>query len=220
MPAQPHGDPRRSPGSSPPRAPSTTSPYAAEALRPRKNLVELPSGHSAEVKPPVTAGDFIGKYFSQDSLEFLRWAARYFRDDNVTLCVLLFMMGSQEVGGGVVLKQTEVAEELDMAPAQVSRALTKLRRLGLAYSPKRGAIQLQPTVTLRGGYKLIDKPVPGSTARRIRVQVEQLSLLNDLVLDPGVPEEFRDMALPGATLPEPSPKTDKRTKRVEKKSEA
>ncbi|MFJ5899797.1 hypothetical protein ACIQFZ_31080 [Streptomyces sp. NPDC093064] len=73
MSAQPQGDPRRAPGSSSPRAPSATSPYAG-ALGPRKNLVELPVGHTAEVRPPVTAGDFIGKYFAQDSLEFLRCA--------------------------------------------------------------------------------------------------------------------------------------------------
>ncbi|MFI2379115.1 hypothetical protein ACH5AO_29300 [Streptomyces sp. NPDC018964] len=209
MSAQPQRDPRRAPGSPPPRAPSPTSPYAG-ALGPRKNLVELPVGHTAEVKPPVTAGDFIGKYFAQDSLEFLRWAARYFRDDNVTLCVLLYMMGSQEVGGAVELKQAEIAAELDMDPAQVSRAQSKLKRLGLAYSPKKGSIQLQPAVTLRGGYRLIEKPVRGSAARSVKVQVEQLSLLNELVLDPNVPEEFRGMALPGANLPEPSSKKRKR----------
>ncbi|MFE7236468.1 hypothetical protein ACWCRF_37835 [Streptomyces sp. NPDC002405] len=179
----------------------------------------MPVGHTAEVRPPVTAGDFIGKYFAQDSLEFLRWAARYFRDDNVTLCVLLYMMGSQEVGGAVELKQTEIAAELEMDPAQVSRAQTKLKRLGLAYSPKKGSIQLQPAVTLRGGYRLIQKPVRGSVAKRVKVQVEQLSLLNDLVLEPGVPEEFRDMALPGAKLPEPLSKTRKR-KSTKKKPEA
>ncbi|MEW2498225.1 hypothetical protein AB0942_32515 [Streptomyces nodosus] len=209
MRAQPQGDPRRAPGSSSPRAPSINSPYA-NALGPRKNLVELPVGHTAEVRPPVTAGDFIGKYFAQDSLEFLRWAARYFRDDNVTLCVLLYMMGSQEVGGAVELKQTEIAAELEMDPAQVSRAQTKLKRLGLAYSPKKGSIQLQPAVTLRGGYRLIEKPVRGSAAKRVKVQVEQLSLLNEIVLDSGVPEEFRDMALPGAKLPKPRSKARKR----------
>jgi hypothetical protein len=218
MPAQPQGDPRRVPGSSPPRAPSPSSPYAG-TLGPRKNLVELPVGHTAEVKPPVTAGDFVGKYFAQDSLEFLRWAARYFRDDNVTLCVLLYMMGSQEVGGAVELKQTEIAAELDMDPAQVSRAQAKLKRLGLAYSPKKGSIQLQPAVTLRGGYRLIEKPVRGSAARSVKVQVEQLSLLNEFVLDPNVPEEFRGMALPGAKLPKPSSRARKR-KRTEKKPEA
>lgn len=218
MPAQPQGDPRRAPGSSSPRAPSANSPYAG-ALGPRKNLVELPVGHTAEVKPPVTAGDFIGKYFAQDSLEFLRWAARYFRDDNVTLCVLLYMMGSQEVGGAVELKQSVIAAELEMDPAQVSRAQTKLKRLGLAYSPKKGSIQLQPAVTLRGGYRLVEKPVRGSVAKRVKVQVEQLSLLNELMLDSGVPEEFRGMALPGAKLPEPSSKA-RRRKRTKKKPEA
>ncbi|MFJ5899805.1 hypothetical protein ACIQFZ_31125 [Streptomyces sp. NPDC093064] len=218
MSAQPQGDPRRAPGSSSPRAPSSNSPYAG-ALGPRKNLVELPVGHTAEVRPPVTAGDFIGKYFAQDSLEFLRWAAKYFRDDNVTLCVLLYMMGSQEVGGAVELKQSVIAAELEMDPAQVSRAQTKLKRLGLAYSPKKGSIQLQPAVTLRGGYRLLEKPVRGSAAKRVKVQVEQLSLLNELVLDSGVPEEFRDMALPGAKLPEPSSKASKR-KRTQKKPEA
>ncbi|MFJ8547211.1 hypothetical protein ACIRFH_35645 [Streptomyces sp. NPDC093586] len=218
MTAQPQGDPRRTPGSSLPRAPSAYSPYVG-ALGPRKNVVELPVGHTAEVRPPVTAGDFIGKYFAQDSLEFLRWAARYFRDDNVTLCVLLYMMGSQEVGGAVELKQAEIAAELEMDPAQVSRAQTKLKRLGLAYSPKKGSIQLQPAVTLRGGYRLIQKPVRGAAAKRVKVQVEQLSLLNELVRDTGVPEEFRDMALPGAKLPDPSSRTRKR-KSTKKKPEA
>ena len=64
MTAQPQGDPRRVPGSSPPRAPSPSSPSAG-TLGPRRNLVELPVGHTAEVKPPVTAGDFVGKYFAQ-----------------------------------------------------------------------------------------------------------------------------------------------------------
>ncbi|MGC9499245.1 hypothetical protein [Streptomyces sp. WG7] len=218
MAAQPHEGPRRVPGTSPPRAPSPNSPYARN-LGPRKNLVELPVGHTAQVKPPVTAGDFIGKYFAQDSLEFLRWAARYFRGDNVTLCVLLYMMGSQEVGGAVELKQTEIAAELDMDPAQVSRAQTKLKRLGLAYSPKKGSIQLQPAVTLRGGYRLIEKPVRGASAKSAKVQVEQLSLLNELVLDPAVPEEFRGMALPGASLPKPSSRTRKGA-RTKKKPEA
>lgn len=214
MSAQPQGDPRRSPGSSPPRAPSPSSPYAG-ALGPRKNLVELPQGHSAYVQPPVTAGEFIGKYFAQDSLEFLRWAARYFRDDNVTLCVLLYMMGSQEVGGHVELKQVDIAEALEMDPAQVSRAQTKLKRLGLAYSPKKGTIQLQPAATLRGGFRVIEKPVRGAAKKQVRVQVEQLSLLNELVVDQSVPEEFRSMALPNARLPEPK-KTRRRSAQKQK----
>ena len=69
------------------------------------------------------------------------------------------------------------------------------------------------------GYRLIEKPVRGSVAKNVKVQVEQLSLLNELVLDPGVPEEFRDMALPGAKLPKPSSRARKR-KRTEKKPEA
>lgn len=133
----------------------------------------------------------------------------------MTLCVLLYMMGSQEVGGGVELKQTQIAAELDMDAAQVSRAQAKLKRLGLAYSPKKGAVQLQPAVTLRGGYRQIGKPVRGSVARSGKVQVEQLSLLHELVLDPDVPEEFRGMALPGAKLPEPTSRTRKR-KRTER----
>ncbi|WSM43867.1 hypothetical protein OIE80_32510 [Streptomyces cellulosae] len=106
-----------------------------------------------------------------------------------------------------------------MDPAQVSRAQTKLKKLGLAYSPKKGAIQLQPAVTLRGGYRQIRKPVRGSVAKSVKVQVEQLSLLNELVLDPNVPDEFRGMALPGAKLPKPSSRTRKR-KHAEKKPEA
>ncbi|MFI8265370.1 hypothetical protein [Streptomyces sp. NPDC085665] len=209
MSAQPQGNPSRSPGRSSPRAPSTNSPYGG-ALGPKKNLFELPPGHTAQVRPPVIAGDFIGKYFAQDSLEFLRWAAKYFRNDNVTLCTLLFLMGSQEVGGTVDIRQDAIAQELEMDPAQVSKAIAKLKRLGLAFSPKRGTIQLQPAVTLRGGYKIINKPVRGSAQKQIKVQVEQLSLLHELVCDQGVPEEFRHMALPGASLPEPSPKARKR----------
>ncbi|WP_329317172.1 Rrf2 family transcriptional regulator (plasmid) [Streptomyces sp. NBC_01278] len=218
MPAQPQGNPRRSPGRSSPRAPSSNSPYGG-ALGPKKNVLELPPGHTAQVRPPITAGDFIGKFFAQDSLEFLRWLAKYFRNDNVTLCILLLMMGSQEVGGAVQLRQDAIAEELEMDPAQVSRSIAKLKRLGLVFSPKRGAIQLQPTVTLRGGYKIIDKPVRGSAQKQIKVQVEQLALLSEIVCDNSVPEEFKQMALPGASLPEPPQKTRKR-KLAEKKPEA
>ncbi|MGA5127628.1 hypothetical protein ACPCAG_30550 [Streptomyces pseudogriseolus] len=171
------------------------------------------------MQAPVTAGEFIGKYFAQDSLEFLRWAARYFRDDNVTLCVLLYLMGSQEVGGHVELKQVDIAEALEMDPAQVSRAHTKLKRLGLAYSPKKGSVQLQPAATLRGGLKAVDKPVRGAAKRQIKVHVDQLSLLNDLVVDQDVPEEFRRMAFPGARLPEPR-RTRRRKGKQKQKPEA
>ncbi|GAA3981223.1 hypothetical protein GCM10022384_33030 [Streptomyces marokkonensis] len=134
----------------------------------------------------------MGKYFAQDGLEFLRWAARYFRVDNVTLCVLLHLMGSQEIGGHVELKQVDIAEALEMDPARVSRAQTKLKRLGLAHSPKKGSINV------------VDKPVRGAARRQVKVHVDQLSLLNELVVDQDVPEEFRTMALPGARLPEPA----------------
>ncbi|MFY1675576.1 MULTISPECIES: hypothetical protein [unclassified Streptomyces] len=122
------------------------------------------------------------------------------------LCVLLYLMGSQEVGGHVELRQVDIAEALEMDPSQVSRAQAKLKRLGLAYSPKKGSIQLQPAATLRGGLKTVDKPVRGAAKRQVKVHVDQLSLLNELVVDQDVPEEFRKMALPGAQLPDPGKK--------------
>ncbi|MDH6229416.1 MULTISPECIES: MarR family transcriptional regulator [Streptomyces] len=194
--AQPQRDDDRSPRSSP----APDSPYNL-APRPRDNLVRLPAGHSAEVRPPVSAGNFIGGYFAQDSLEFLCWMAQYFRDDNTSLRVLLWLMGSQDVGGAVCLKQREIADALQLTRPQVSRSIHKLENLGLVFSPRRGHYQLQPAVTLRGGYRAVPKPGRGS-GRRVTVPVEQLSLLSDLALDPNVPDEFRALGLPGARLPE------------------
>jgi hypothetical protein len=51
------------------------------------------------------------------------------------------------------------------------------------------------------------------------VPVDQLSLLNDLVVDQDVPEEFRKMAFPGARLPEPR-RTRRRKDKQKQKPEA
>ncbi|WP_019982840.1 MULTISPECIES: hypothetical protein [unclassified Streptomyces] len=135
--------------------------------------------------------------------------------------MLLYLMGSQEVGGHVELKQVDIADALDMDPAQVSRAQTKLKKLGLAYSPNKGSIQLQPAATLRGGLKVVNQPVRGAVKRPVKVHIDQLSLLNELVGDDGVPEEFKKMARPGARLPEPR-KTRRRraTQKQKQKPEA
>ncbi|MFI8265369.1 hypothetical protein [Streptomyces sp. NPDC085665] len=115
--------------------------------------------------PELTYGTFSGFAYMQ-----------YIRNDNDTLCVLLFMLRRQEVGGPAQINQDAIAQELEMDPAQVSKAIAKLKKLGLASSRERGTIQLQAAESGR-------------------------------------------MALPDASLPEPSLKTCKR-KLAEKKTEA
>ncbi|MFI8769447.1 hypothetical protein ACIGN6_31710 [Streptomyces sp. NPDC053792] len=201
MPAPAHGDPRRSPST--PRAPSRTSPYGdPNALRPRKNTFELPAGHTAKVEREPTATEFLGKFFAQDSLDFLLWLAQYYWNDLTGLRVVLHLMGSQGVGGVVNLTQRKIAGNLKLPEEVVSRAMTKAREIGLVYTISRGKHQLQPTVTLRGGYLMVDTPA-GAATKQVAVKVEQLSLLSELACDPEVPEQFKGMAMPDAALPEP-----------------
>ncbi|MFD6465228.1 hypothetical protein [Streptomyces goshikiensis] len=176
--------------------------------------MELPAGHTAKIQPPLTSDGFIGGAFSMDSLEFLRWASAYFYDDNVSLCVLLFLMGSQEPGGLACVTQAEIAKGIseqmwaDLAKrrdqSQVSRSMTKLTKLGLVHMPTRGRYQLQPAATLRGGSATFERPVrqrPGARTVRERAKVDQLDLLADLLADPNVPEAFKMLAGPGPELP-------------------
>ncbi|MFJ6354846.1 hypothetical protein ACIQKB_35985 [Streptomyces sp. NPDC092046] len=203
MPARAQRDPRRSPSTSP-RAPSHTSPYShPDALRPRNAAIELPVGHHAEVKRDPTATEFLGKYFSQDSLAFLLWLADFYWNDLTGLRVVLHCMGSQDVGGIVHLKQNEIAKALKLSEEEVSRAMSKARKLGLLYTIARGVHQLQPTVTLRGGVMFVEAP-RGAVSKQVPVKVEQLSLLSELMVDQDVPEEFRNMAAVDAALP-PAP---------------
>ncbi|MFC8175767.1 hypothetical protein [Streptomyces sp. NPDC057325] len=211
MPASAPGDPRRSPRTAP-RAPSANSPFAVGALRPRANTVELPPGHRAEITQERVSAQFLGKYFAQDSLDFLMWLAQYYWNDLTGLRVVLYLMGSQEVGGIVKRTQRKIATDLKLSDEAVSRAMTKARKMGLVHTVSRGRHQLQPTVTLRGGYVTVDTPVRGAAAKRTTVRIEQLSLLNELLLDDQVPEAFREMAMPDATLPPPSPRPSKEPK--------
>ncbi|MFE5712004.1 hypothetical protein ACFQ7J_14445 [Streptomyces sp. NPDC056501] len=219
MSAPAHRDPRRSPSTAP-RAPSRTSPYGdPSALRPRKNSINLPPGHTADIKKEPTATEFLGKYFAQDSLDFLQWLAKYYWNDLTGVRVLLFLMGSQDVGGLVRLTQRKIAAELDLSEEAVSRAMTKARDLGIVYTISRGQHQLQPTVTLRGGYSLVDTPVRGAARRQVSLKVEQLSLLSELVGDPEVPEQFKSMSMPDAALPEPPARPSKESGKSKRKSE-
>ncbi|MEU5240938.1 hypothetical protein ACH4UR_24860 [Streptomyces lydicus] len=149
-----------------------------------------------------------------DSLAFLRWASGYFYDDNVSLCVLLFLMGSQEPGGLACVTQAEIAKGISEQmwadlrkkrdQSQVSRSMTKLTALGLVHMPKRGQYQLQPAATLRGGSLTIERPVrqrTGARTEKTRVKVDQLSILADLLDDPNVPEAFKLLAGPDPVLP-------------------
>ncbi|MEV8335594.1 hypothetical protein [Streptomyces niveus] len=176
--------------------------------------MELPDGHSARIEPPLTSDGFIGGGFSMDSLAFLRWASAYFHDDNVSLCVLLFLMGSQEPGGLACVTQAEIAEGISKQmledlgkkrdQSQVSRSMTKLTALGLVHMPKRGHYQLQPAATLRGGSMTIEQPVrqrAGARTHKMRARVDQLSILADLLDDPNVPEAFKQLAGPDPVLP-------------------
>lgn len=207
-PLGPSPAPNKKPGrrASPYRQPGT--------LTPRPNVVELPAGHRAQIDPPLTSDGFIGGGFAMDSLAFMRWASAYFYDDNVSLCVLLFLIGSQEPGGLACVTQKDIAQGISEQmwedlrkrrdQSQVSRSISKLTALGLVHMPKRGQYQLQPAATLRGGSQTFERPVRqrnGARTEKVRVRVDQLSILADLLDDPNVPEAFKQLARPDPELP-------------------
>lgn len=191
------------------------SPYRQPGtLAPRPNVVELPAGHRAQIEPPLTSDGFIGGGFTMDSLAFMRWASAYFYDDNVSLCVLLFLIGSQEPGGLACVTQNDIARGISEQmwedlrkrrdQSQVSRSIGKLTALGLVHSPKRAHYQLQPAATLRGGSQTFERPVrqrSGARTEKVRVRVDQLSILADIMEDPDVNEAFKRLAQPDPELP-------------------
>jgi hypothetical protein len=198
MPAQPQ-EQRRSPHGTPAARPAP-SPYRnAGALRPATSqvLIDLPTGSSVTVSPPVTSDGFIGGAFAMDSLAFLRWLPVYFHDDAVTLRVILYMMGLAEPGGLVEVTQRGLADALTLDQSQVSKAVKKLSALGIVHMPKRGRYQLQPQATLRGGAAKVEHK-PGTRTQGARTRVDQLDLLHWLRQDETVPPEFKHLLLPPA----------------------
>ncbi|MGP4004446.1 helix-turn-helix domain-containing protein [Streptomyces sp. 8N706] len=223
MSAQPHEEPARGrlPDGQPARRRRTPppSPYDAPGGMPQPNAVELPPGYRATVEPPVTSDGFIGGAFTMDSLEFLRWAAKYFHNDLAGLRILVFLMGSQEVGGTIRLTQQAIGAELNISRPHVTRVFGKLAGLGVVWMRQRGNYQLNPAGSLRGGTKPAEpaEPTVGRRTRRKGERVDQLSLLTELVNDPDVPKAFRKLAEPDPTLPPPPPRARRKSQDLEEK---
>lgn len=200
MTAQPQQQPRRrpvAPGAPPPPPPSAFR--APGALR-RTNVVNLPDGYRASVEPPVTSDGFLGEDFVMDSQEFLCWLSDYYRDDIVTLRVIIRMMGIQKPGGTVEATQSKLAELLKVKQSQISRSLKDTGNLGVTAKIKAGLYQLHPRLSLRGGRVPVE-PKPGMRAQGT-LKVDQLSLLDAIEDNPELPEAFKELR----QLPKPSEK--------------
>ncbi|MFE0775920.1 hypothetical protein [Streptomyces sp. NPDC058861] len=206
MTAQPQQQPRRrqaAPGAPPPPPPSAFR--APGALR-RANLVSLPEGYRASVEPPVTSDGFLGEDFVMDSQAFLCWLSDYYRDDIVTLRLILRMMGIQKPGGTVEATQSQLADMLKVRQSQISRSLKDTGSLGVTARIKPGLYQLHPRLSLRGGRVPVE-PKPGTRAQGT-LKVDQLSLLDAIEDNPDLPEVFKELR----QLPKPSQKPPREDK--------
>lgn len=200
MTAQPQQQPRRrpaAPGAPPPPPPSAFR--APGALR-RTNVVNLPDGYRASVEPPVNSDGFLGEDFVMDSQEFLCWLSDYYRDDIVTLRLIIRMMGIQKPGGTVEATQSKLAGLLKVKQSQISRSLKDTGSLGVTAKVKAGLYQLHPRLSLKGGRVPVE-PKPGMRAQGT-LKVDQLSLLDAIEDNPDLPEVFRELQ----QLPKPAEK--------------
>ncbi|WP_042435573.1 helix-turn-helix domain-containing protein [Streptacidiphilus anmyonensis] len=206
MAAQPLPNPTPDKGSAAPpgrRRRVAPSPYDAPgALHTGHEVIELPPGATAFVDMPPASGEFIGGLFSMDSLAFLRWSCRYFRHDLVGLLILVYLIGSQEVGGTIKLTQQQLADELEVSRQHVNRFMVKLGELGVVWRQQRGVYRLNPAAALRGGTVAVE-PVPGFRTPRKGLRVDQRALMEELRQMGDVPESFIQLMLPEPDLPEP-----------------
>ncbi|WP_329030990.1 hypothetical protein [Streptomyces sp. NBC_01423] len=200
MTAQPQQQPRRRPPSSGAPPPPPPSAFRAPGALRRANLVSLPDGYRASVEPPVTSDGFLGEAFVMDSQEFLCWLSDYYRDDIVTLRLIIRMMGMQKPGGTVEATQSRLAELLKVKQSQISRSLKDTGSLGVTVKVKAGLYQLHPRLSLRGGRVPVE-PRAGMRAQGT-LKVDQLSLLDAIEDDPDLPEAFKQLR----QLPDPEEK--------------
>lgn len=206
MTAQPQQQPRQRPA--PANAPPPPPPSAFRmpgALR-QANVVNLPDGYRASVEPPVTSDGFLDEDFVMDSQAFLCWLADYYRDDLVSLRLIVRLMGMQKPGGIVEATQTKLAELLKVKQSQISRSLKEAGQIGVVVKLKAGTYQLHPRLTLRGGRVPIE-PKPGLRAAGT-MKVDQLSLLDAIEENEDLPDAFRALR----RLPDPEKKPPREDK--------
>lgn len=172
----------------------------------RANLVNLPDGYRVSVEPPVTSDGFLDEDFVMDSQTFLCWLADYYRDDLVSLRLIVRMMGMQKPGGTVEATQTRLAELLKVKQSQVSRSLKEAGQIGVVVKLKAGLYQLHPRLTLKGGRVPIE-PKPGLRAAGT-MKVDQLSLLDAIEDNESLPDAFRGLR----KLPDPEKKPPREDK--------
>ncbi|MFC9816541.1 hypothetical protein ACFVJM_31280 [Streptomyces virginiae] len=213
MSAQPSEDPRRQrapDGEAAPQPKRKNAPAPSPYRRPRggtrprpATVVKLPEGHRAIVEKNPTSVGFLGGAFSMDSLEFLKWMAVYFHDDIACLRTLLFLMGSQEPGGTIRATQKQIAGELTLNRVHVNRAIGRLFGLGLVHMVARGLYQLNPQVVLRGGTIEVHDPGRPFNRKPATRKVDQLDLIEELIDDPEVSNEFKQLMLPSRAPKKP-----------------
>ncbi|MER7764523.1 hypothetical protein [Streptomyces sp. NPDC097619] len=152
------------------------------------------------MEPPVSSDGFLDGDFVMDSQTFLCWLSDYYRDDIVSLRLIVRMMGMQKPGGTVQATQSQLAEILGVKQSQVSRSLKESGRIGVTARIKPGVYQLHPRLSLKGGKVPVD-PKPGTRVQGT-LKVDQLSLLDAIEDNPDLPEVFRELR----RLPDPARK--------------
>ncbi|MFR0367482.1 hypothetical protein [Streptomyces sp. MCC20] len=158
------------------------------------------------MEPPLNSDGFLDADFVMDSQAFLRWLPDYYKDDLVSLRLIVRMMGMQKPGGQVHATQIELANLLGVKQSQISRSLKEAGRIGLTAKVKAGVYQLHPTLSLRGG-KIPVEPKPGTRARGT-LQVDQLSLMDFIANNEELPDAFRYLR----NLPDPATKPPREDK--------
>ncbi|MFI6142356.1 hypothetical protein ACIBCC_29720 [Streptomyces griseus] len=141
-----------------------------------------------------------------DSTEFMRWAAKQYSHERVTMAVLFYLIGCQEVGGEIHATQAEIAYEIPLPRSSVNAAYVMLEGDGVLWKRRRGKYQLNPAAALRGGRKPAKR-----SSRKPGEQVDQLDLLREILQDPDAPEAFKAMAQPGMRLDERKDSSTKET---------
>lgn len=116
----------------------------------RDHTIQLAHGDQLRVtRQPHTNYDFVGGSYYQMSLP-LSFELGQLRLSGAEFSLLHILMGSQERGGIIKLKQAEMAEEMRSERGEVSKLLKRLRAWGLVIAVQRGVYRVNPRVAFYG----------------------------------------------------------------------
>ncbi|MGW8527011.1 hypothetical protein [Nocardiopsis sp. NPDC055824] len=116
----------------------------------KNHTIKLAHGDELHVtRQARTQYDFVGGSYYQMSLP-LSFELGRLRLSGAEFSLLHLLMGSQERGGIIKLKQTEMAEEMRSERGEVNKLLKRLRSWGLVIPVSRGVYRVNPRVAFYG----------------------------------------------------------------------